>query len=86
MQFEQAHFKKADYWEKTASDLDYSVKPRAWSPELKKIKTKLNVLHETTKAHDGSLFTPDGRIVAIGNVFLHAFNEKHLSSMHGSQN
>jgi hypothetical protein len=29
MQFEQAHFKKADYWEKTASDLDYSVKPRA---------------------------------------------------------
>ena len=91
MQSEQALFKEADDCEKRTSDflsLDYRFKPSDGRrlnhyniQELENIKNKLNVLHESTKAHDGSLFTPDGRRLVNGNEFLHAFNEKLLSSM-----
>ena len=47
--------------------MDYSIKPSGgrrlnhYIQELKNIKSKLTVLHESTKAHGGSLFTPDAR-------------------------
>ena len=77
MQSEQALFKKADDCEKRACDflnMDYSIKPSGgrrlnhYIQELKNIKSKLTVLHESTKAHGGSLFTPDARRLVNGNA------------------